>query len=95
MAEKPDEADGFEQKIRNHSGPTQPTDGSAVISQAARRTRPWPPGKLSSSSRLSTLTSRIFDIESAFFEICYPAGLRRQPNLVRSIRTAWKLQMAA
>ena len=36
-----------------------------------------------------------FRHRGAFFEICYPAGLRRQPNLVRSIRTAWKLQMAA
>ena len=35
-----------------------------------------------------------FRLRAAFFEICYPAGLQREPNLVRSIRTAWKLQMA-
>ena len=36
-----------------------------------------------------------FRLRGAFFEICYLAELQRQPNLVRSIRTAWKLQMAA
>ena len=35
-----------------------------------------------------------FRLRAAFIEICYPAGLQREPNLVRSIRTAWKLQMA-
>ena len=35
-----------------------------------------------------------FRLRAAFFEICYPAGLQWEPNLVRSIRTAWKLQMA-
>ena len=77
-----------------HSGPTQAAymQWLDLASRAAHVSAAG--GKVVELEQVEHAVEPDFRLRAAFFEICYPAGLQREPNLVRSIRTAWKLQMA-